>query len=85
MFKFEIKFHKNYPEVHQEVFCKTENIYHMNIDTDGRVCVESITNNEKWKQFRNISTVLKSIFIIFAHPNPDSPYRDEIVELYNTK
>lgn len=84
MFKFEIKFTKNYPDEPPEVYCKTENIYHMNIHPSGRVCVESITNNEKWKQFRNISTVLKSIFIIFAHPNPGSPYRSEIADLYES-
>ena len=84
MFKFEIKFPKDYPERPPEVFCKTKNIYHMNINTDGRVCVASITEQSRWKEFQNISTVLKSIFIIFAKPNPDSPYRGEIAELYNS-
>lgn len=84
LFKFEIIFPKNYPDEPPEVFCKTENIYHMNINTDGRVCVSSITDQDKWKEFQNISTVLKSIFIIFAHPNPDSPYRKEIADLYES-
>lgn len=84
MFKFEIIFPENYPNDPPEVFCKTENIYHMNIDTDGRVCVSSITDINKWNQFKNISTVLKSIFIMFAKPNPDSPYREEIANLYNS-
>lgn len=84
LFKFDIIFPKNYPDDPPEVYCKTENIYHMNIDTDGRVCVSSITSKSNWKQFQNISTVLKSIFIIFAKPNPSSPYRQEIAQLYES-
>ena len=84
LFKFEIIFPKNYPEDPPKVFCRTQNIYHMNINLEGSVCVESITNKGKWKQFQNISTVLKSIFIIFAHPNPRSPHRSDIAELYNS-
>lgn len=85
MFKFEIIFPQNYPEDPPSVYCKTKNIYHMNIrKEDGRVCVTSITDKNKWKDFQNISTVLKSIFIIFAKPYPGSPYQDDIAQLYNS-
>ena len=80
MFKFEITFPKNYPSESPKVKCITENIYHMNINTTGTVCVSSI--GEKWDQAQNISSVLLSIFIIFSKPNPDSPYRDDISNLY---
>ena len=80
MFKFEITFPKNYPSESPKVKCNTENIYHMNIDTNGDVCVSSI--GDQWNQAQNISTVLLSIFIIFSKPNPDNPYRDNIADLY---
>ena len=79
LFKFEINFPEDYPDSPPEVFCKTD-MYHMNINTDGKVCVNSVDDN--WNSAKNISTVLLSIFIIFKKPNPVSPYREEIAELY---
>lgn len=83
MFKFEITFPNDYPNSRPTVYCKTP-VYHMNINTDGRVCVRSITNDNDWKKAGNISAVLLSIFMIFKRPNPDSPYRSEIANLYNS-
>ena len=80
MFKFEITFPKNYPLESPKVKCNTENIYHMNINTNGDVCVSSIGN--QWNEAQNISSVLLSIFIIFSKPNPDSPHRKNIADLY---
>ncbi len=79
LYKFEINFPEDYPNSAPEVYCKTD-MYHMNIDTDGRVCVDSV--NSDWGRAKNINTVLFSIFVIFSKPNPDSPYRDEIATLY---
>ena len=80
-FQFEIDFPQDYPNSPPTVYCKT-NIYHMNINTDGKVCVSSVKS--KWNDAKNINTVLKSIFVIFKRPNPDSPYRSEIAQLYNS-
>lgn len=80
-FEFEIDFPENYPSSAPKVFCKT-NVYHMNISTNGRVCVDSV--NSQWNTAKNINTVLKSIFVIFKKPNPGSPYRSEIATLFNT-
>jgi len=80
LYQFEINFPENYPNSAPIVYCKT-NMYHMNIDTDGRVCVDSV--NSDWGKAKNISTVLLSIFVIFSKPNPESPYRDDIADLYN--
>lgn len=81
MFKFEIEFPIDYPNSAPTVYCKTK-IYHMNISDLGKVCVQSLTNNDKWKIRHDISTVLLSIFIIFEKPNPDSPYQKDIAKLY---
>jgi len=79
LYQFEIEFPKDYPNSAPKVYCKT-NIYHMNISTDGKVCVSSV--KDEWGKAKNISTVLLSIFIIFSKPNPGSPYRDDIADLY---
>ena len=61
LFQFEINFPEDYPNSPPIVFCKT-NMHHMNINTDGKVCVDSV--NDDWGKDKNISTVLLSIFII---------------------
>ena len=78
-FQFEIDFPQDYPNSAPKVYCKT-NVYHMNINSDGRVCVDSV--NSEWNKAKNINTVLKSIFVIFKKPNPDSPYKSDIAELF---
>ena len=83
LFKFEIDFPNNYPNSPPSVTCKTD-IYHMNISTNGSVCVSSIKDNNQWETVKDISTVLLSIFIIFSKPNPDSPCRSDIAQLYKT-
>ena len=81
MFKFEIEFQKDYPNSPPNVYCKTK-VYHMNIHDSGKVCVQTVTDQDKWQIRHDISTVLFSIFIIFEKPNPASPYQKDIAELY---
>ena len=84
MFQFEIHFPQDYPNSAPKVICKTK-IYHMNIqESTGDVCVSSIKKAEGWKNAKDISTVLSSIFIILSKPNPDSPYRGDVANLYNS-
>ena len=83
LFKFEISYPENYPEDAPTVTCKTK-IYHMNISTNGDVCVDSIKSEEGWARAKDISTVLKSVFIILAKPNIYSPYRRDLADLYNS-
>jgi ubiquitin-conjugating enzyme E2 D/E len=78
-FLFDIDFPTNYPNSPPQVKCTT-NVYHMNISTSGSVCVSSVKN--EWNKANNINTVLKSIFVIFKVPNPESPHRSDIAQLY---
>jgi ubiquitin-protein ligase len=80
LYQFEIEFPNDYPNSAPKVYCKTD-MYHMNISTEGRVCVSSV--NDEWGKAKNISTVLLSIFIIFSKPNPGSQYRGDIAKLYS--
>jgi ubiquitin-protein ligase len=66
LYKFEINFPEDYPNSAPEVYCKTD-MYHMNIDTDGRVCVDSV--NSDWGRAKNINTVLFSIFVMASLQN----------------
>lgn len=79
LFKFEIEFKPDYPNSPPVVYCKTD-MYHMNIRKDGLVCVSSL--GDKWNKAKNINEVLLSIFIIFSEPNPKSPWRSDIADLY---
>lgn len=92
LFEFEIDYPYNYPEKPPKVYCKTE-IYHMNISTDGEICVASIKERPMnptkeeikkayWSEARDISTVLLSIFCILGKPNPLSPFRSDLAKLY---
>ena len=80
-FQFEINFPQNYPNSPPSVICKT-NVYHMNISTTGSVCVSSVKS--EWNNAQNINNVIKFIFVIFKVPNPNSPHRRDIAQLYNT-
>jgi ubiquitin-protein ligase len=81
MFKFEIIYKPTYPKEAPTVTCKS-NIYHMNISTDGDVCVTSIKEKDGWAKAGDISTVLTSIFVILSKPNIESPYRSKLRDLY---
>uniref|UniRef100_A0A8C8BJX9 Ubiquitin conjugating enzyme E2 T n=1 Tax=Otus sunia TaxID=257818 RepID=A0A8C8BJX9_9STRI len=49
-------------------------IYHPNIDSAGRICLDVL------KPSLNISTLLTSIQLLMAEPNPDDPLMADIVQ-----
>ncbi|KAM6924627.1 ubiquitin-conjugating enzyme E2 T [Xenentodon cancila] len=55
-------------------------IYHPNIDNSGRICHDALKLPPKgaWKPSLNISTVLTSIQLLMAEPNPDDPLMADI-------
>merc|ERR1711973_837088 len=59
-------------------------IYHPNIDTAGRICLDLLKMPPKgsWKPSLNIATILKSIQILMANPNPDDPLMQDIASEY---
>lgn len=56
-------------------------IYHPNIDGQGRICLDTLKMPPKgnWSPASNISTVLTSIRLLMAEPNPQDPLDKEIV------
>ncbi|XP_020370414.1 ubiquitin-conjugating enzyme E2 T isoform X2 [Rhincodon typus] len=55
-------------------------IYHPNIDTAGRICLDILKLPPKgaWKPSLNLATVLTSIHLLMSEPNPDDPLMADI-------
>ncbi|XP_071716941.1 uncharacterized protein [Rutidosis leptorrhynchoides] len=72
IFKIKIQIPERYPFQPPIVTFATP-IYHPNIDTGGRICLDILNLPPKgaWQPSLNISTVLTSIGLLLSEPNPD--------------
>ncbi|XP_076942574.1 uncharacterized protein LOC143612485 [Bidens hawaiensis] len=72
VFKINIQIPERYPFQPPIVTFGTP-IYHPNIDTGGRICLDILNLPPKgaWQPSLNISTVLTSIGLLLSEPNPD--------------
>ncbi|XP_033485844.2 ubiquitin-conjugating enzyme E2 T isoform X2 [Epinephelus lanceolatus] len=79
LFSLEIKVPERYPFEPPKMRFLTP-IYHPNIDNSGRICHDALKLPPKgaWKPSLNISTVLTSIQLLMAEPNPDDPLMADI-------
>ncbi|TKS77650.1 Ubiquitin-conjugating enzyme E2 T [Collichthys lucidus] len=79
LFSLEIKVPERYPFEPPKIRFLTP-IYHPNIDTSGRICHDALKLPPKgaWRPSLNISTVLTSIQLLMAEPNPDDPLMADI-------
>ncbi|XP_048782208.1 ubiquitin-conjugating enzyme E2 T [Lagopus muta] len=59
-------------------------IYHPNIDSAGRICLDVLKLPPKgaWRPSLNISTLLTSIQLLMAEPNPDDPLMADVSSEY---
>ena len=59
-------------------------IYHPNIDSCGRICLDTLNMPPKgaWKPSINIPTVLSTVRLLLEHPNPDDGLMTEITDEY---
>lgn len=57
-------------------------IYHPNIDTQGRICLDTLNMPPKgaWKPSLNIATVLASVQLLMSHPNADDGLMADITD-----
>ncbi|KAJ8370374.1 hypothetical protein SKAU_G00104020 [Synaphobranchus kaupii] len=83
LFSLEIKVPERYPFEPPKMRFLTP-IYHPNIDNAGRICLDALKLPPKgaWKPSLNISTVLSSIQVLMAEPNPDDPLMADISSEY---
>ncbi|XP_056589581.1 ubiquitin-conjugating enzyme E2 T [Triplophysa dalaica] len=79
VFTLEIKIPERYPFEPPKMRFLTP-IYHPNIDNAGRICLDALKLPPKgaWRPSLNISTVLTSIQLLMAEPNPDDPLMADI-------
>ncbi|XP_055997285.1 ubiquitin-conjugating enzyme E2 T-like [Ostrea edulis] len=79
IFKLEIQIPDRYPFEPPKVKFLTP-IYHPNIDSGGRICLDTLKMPPKgaWKPCLNVSTVLTSVQLLMAEPNPEDPLMTEI-------
>ncbi|XP_022047485.1 ubiquitin-conjugating enzyme E2 T [Acanthochromis polyacanthus] len=79
LFSLEVKIPERYPFEPPKIRFLTP-VYHPNIDNSGRICHDALKLPPKgaWKPSLNISTVLTSIQLLMAEPNPDDPLMADI-------
>lgn len=83
IFRLEIHIPPEYPLKPPRVKFNTP-IYHPNIDSQGRICLDSLNMPPKgaWKPSLNISTLLTTIQALMSTPNPDDGLMVEITDEY---
>ncbi len=80
VFKLEIQVPEKYPMMPPKVQFSTP-IYHPNIDTDGRICLDllKMPPEGNWRPSLNIAILLTSIKLLMSEPNADDPLMADIV------
>ncbi|EGC32071.1 hypothetical protein DICPUDRAFT_11209, partial [Dictyostelium purpureum] len=83
IFKLEISLPNRYPLEPPQIKFTTP-IYHPNIDSNGRICLDILNMPPKgeWKPSLNLSTVLTSIRLLMSTPNPYDPLMNDINEVF---
>ena len=84
-FYLSVRFPERYPFEPPHITFKTR-IYHPNIDSEGRICLDllKLPPQGAWKPHINLSSVLNSLLLLMAEPNPNDPLEPQIAEEYKT-
>jgi ubiquitin-conjugating enzyme E2 T len=82
-FRLQLSMPQRYPFEPPKVHYVTP-IYHPNIDSAGRICLDILNLPPKgaWKPSLNIATVLQSLRLLMAEPNPDDGLMVDITHQY---
>lgn len=81
VFRLQINIPSEYPMKPPHVRFLTR-IYHPNIDTQGRICLDTLSMPPKgaWKPALNIATLLTTIQALMSSPNPDDGLMVDITD-----
>ncbi|XP_045605566.1 ubiquitin-conjugating enzyme E2 T isoform X2 [Procambarus clarkii] len=82
IFRLEVEVPERYPFLPPKVRFLTK-IYHPNIDSAGRICLDilKLPPSGSWRPAHNLASVLTSIRLLMASPNPNDPLMTEIEEI----
>nr|KAF6395679.1 ubiquitin conjugating enzyme E2 T [Rousettus aegyptiacus] len=82
VFKLEVVIPERYPFEPPQIRFLTP-IYHPNIDSAGRICLDILKLPPKgaWRPSLSIATVLTSIQLLMSEPNPDDPLVADVVSI----
>ncbi|XP_071795440.1 ubiquitin-conjugating enzyme E2 T-like isoform X2 [Asterias amurensis] len=85
VFDLEVQIPDNYPMEPPKVWFLTP-IYHPNIDTAGRICLDllKMPPTGGWKPSLSIATLLTSIRLLMSQPNADDPLMADISAEFKT-
>ena len=91
IFKFEMKFPKEYPNKPPKLQFITP-LFHPNIYTNGKVCISILHEGvdqfnyesvaDRWKPIHGITSILMSIVLMLAEPNLESPANVDASKMY---
>jgi ubiquitin-protein ligase len=57
-------------------------IFHPNVSTNGSICVDILTDSNKWSPQYDINAVMSSIILLMDVPNNASPFNCQASDLY---
>ena len=73
-------FPENYPYSAPKIKF-TNKMYHLNVDSNGDVCISTLS---KWTKNTTMAEVLTLIFALFYKQNPESSFYSDRAELFKT-
>ncbi|KAL2128877.1 hypothetical protein VTI74DRAFT_8520 [Chaetomium olivicolor] len=76
-FSFTFNITPSFPHEPPKVQCR-EKIYHPNIDTEGKVCLNIL--REDWKPVLNLNAVIVGLQFLFLEPNASDPLNKEAAD-----
>ncbi|XP_043232714.1 ubiquitin-conjugating enzyme E2 T-like [Amphibalanus amphitrite] len=85
-FQLDVVVPERYPFEPPQVTFSTP-VYHPNVDPSGRICLGALKMppTGDWRPSLQLATLLLSVRVLLAEPNPDDPLMPDIAEQYRCR